>query len=75
LLFMKGRDGARVPPCWDVLKCPRETKDACPAWEFQAGQFCWFINGTVCGGKARASWREKMKACRRCRVFAAALKL
>ncbi len=63
----------RARPCWEIRKCSAETKKNCPAWEFQAGHLCWFINGTSCDGKVRESWRQKMTMCRRCAVFQAML--
>jgi len=56
-------------PCWVIKKCPTETKKQCPAWEFQAGELCWFINGNICCGDACKDWKEKMKFCRSCEVF------
>jgi len=56
-------------PCWARRKCPVEIKQNCPAWEFKAGHLCWFINGTICQGRVRESWRKKMKLCRQCKVF------
>jgi len=41
----------------------------CPAWELKAGQICWFINGTICQGKVQKDWNEKIKICRKCKVF------
>jgi len=41
----------------------------CPAWEFNAGDLCWFINGTKCNGEAHNSWEDKMEECRACKVF------
>jgi hypothetical protein len=55
--------------CWVIRKCPRETKQNCPAWEFNAGNLCWFINGTICQGRVQDSWEKKMKICRQCKVF------
>ena len=55
--------------CWVIRRCPREIKANCPAWEFQVGHLCWFINGTICQGQVQKSWREKMKICGRCKVF------
>ncbi|MCP4626024.1 MAG: transcriptional regulator, partial [bacterium] len=52
--------------CWDMMECPDETRLACPAWEFQCGHICWFINGTICKGVVQHSWREKTKLCRQC---------
>jgi DNA-binding XRE family transcriptional regulator len=60
--------------CWDIRGCPSQIRDACPAWEFNAGHLCWFINGTICEGKAQESWPQKMKVCRKCEVFAGFLK-
>jgi hypothetical protein len=57
-------------PCWTVKKCPTKQKKECPAWEFQAGKLCWFINGTICCGTAHEKWKEKMKLCRSCEVLA-----
>jgi DNA-binding XRE family transcriptional regulator len=59
--------------CWSIKKCPPKQKKKCPAWEFKAGKLCWFINGTICDGKARGNWNEKMKICRSCEVFASLL--
>jgi hypothetical protein len=56
-------------PCWTVKKCTSEQKDLCPAWEFESGDLCWFINGTVCEGGVQQNWNEKMKCCRNCEVF------
>jgi hypothetical protein len=58
-----------VQPCWDTQGCPPERRRGCPAWEFNAGHLCWFINGTICEGRPRVSWGTKMKICQRCTVF------
>jgi hypothetical protein len=55
--------------CWVVKKCPKERKEKCPAWEFQAGKLCWFVNGTICEGEIQHNWREKMRICRSCEVL------
>jgi len=55
--------------CWTIKKCPPKLKKQCPAWEFNAGKLCWFINGTICEGAAQKTWEEKMKICRACDVF------
>jgi DNA-binding XRE family transcriptional regulator len=62
-----------VQPCWDTRSCPPERREHCPAWEFSTGDLCWFINGTICDGTVHDSWKEKMKLCRTCDVFKAAL--
>jgi DNA-binding transcriptional regulator YdaS (Cro superfamily) len=61
-------------PCWIVKNCPDDMKTECPAWEFQAGTLCWFINGTLCCGNDCLSWDEKIKICRTCKAFPPALR-
>jgi putative transcriptional regulator len=56
-------------PCWDRKACPTEKKEMCPAWEFQAGDLCWFISGTICDGNIHKTWKDKMKLCRSCDVM------
>jgi hypothetical protein len=60
-------------PCWTVKKCTPEQRRQCPAWEFSAGDLCWFINGTICEGMIQKDWKEKMKICRACEVFSSIL--
>jgi hypothetical protein len=69
LLTMKRFPDRTKKTCWGIRKCPMETRRNCPAWEFQSGQLCWFINGTICQGTVQESWHEKMKMCRECEVF------
>ena len=59
----------RRKPCWAIKKCSPAQRKQCPAWEFKAGDLCWFINGTVCEGIVQKSWQEKMKICQSCEVF------
>jgi len=71
-LFLLALKGARINknrPCWTIKKCPVETRQNCPAWEFGAGHLCWFINGTICQGKPQKSWRKKMEICKTCEVL------
>ena len=55
--------------CWSIKKCPKEIRKQCPAWEFQTGELCWFITGTVCEGYARKKWEDKIIVCRTCEFF------
>ena len=69
-LISNMKNGRKVrKPCWVIQKCPPEQKKQCPAWEFQAGMLCWFINGTICEGEVHQNWKEKMKICRSCEAF------
>jgi hypothetical protein len=68
LLVMKqGKKAGKS--CWVVRKCSLKKRRSCPTWEFKAGGFCWFINGTLCEGKAQPDWQEKMNICRSCPVM------
>ena len=60
-------------PCWVIKKCLPERKKQCPAWEFESGGLCWFINGTMCEGKVQKDWQKKMRICRSCEVISALL--
>ena len=69
LLAMQNLNKQPSKPCWELLNCDSERKVKCPAWEFHCGHWCWFINGTICQGKAHPDWKEKMDLCRKCKVF------
>ena len=70
LLFLLTRSkGSPSSPCWAVMGCEPERKERCPAWEYQAGDMCWFLSGTLCDNMGAISWDEKMKRCRRCTVL------
>jgi hypothetical protein len=69
LLGLKKSPRRKNKPCWVIRECPREVKQNCPAWEFQVGHLCWFINGTICRGQVQKNWHKKMKMCRQCEVF------
>jgi len=64
----------RPENCWDVRCCPLEKRRQCPAWEFNAGDMCWFINGTICAGEPLPRWQDKMALCRSCIVLEALFK-
>jgi DNA-binding XRE family transcriptional regulator len=70
LLALKKSPLSKTRPCWSVKKCPVTIRRTCPAWEFEAGQVCWLINGTICHGMTQKSWVKKMEMCRKCEVFA-----
>jgi len=56
--------------CWTIKKCPPETRKACPSWEFQSGDMCWFTCGTLCANEVQGKWAQKMLICRSCEVLA-----
>lgn len=72
LLFLvscKRSQDKETPSCWEIRGCPTELRDRCPAQEFGAGYFCWFITGTLCEGTTYKNWEEKIRVCRRCKVY------
>jgi len=72
LYFLLSRISAKgngKSSCWVIKECPEERRQHCPAWEFQAGEICWFINGTICNGTVQKNWREKMKICKSCDIL------
>ena len=73
LVSQMQENNKRGKKCWVAKKCPPDRKTQCPAYEFHAGNLCWFINGTICEGEAQTDWREKMKMCRSCEVFSSSL--
>ena len=52
--------------CWDRKKC--KSKHDCPAWEFNAGKFCWFFGGTNCFEGNKNNIHKIMSNCRNCDV-------
>lgn len=55
--------------CWEIRDCPPDTKEKCPAWEFDSGQFCWFISGTLCENAVHKNWEKKIEFCKKCEVL------
>jgi hypothetical protein len=69
-LLSRKRSGRQLgKPCWVIKKCPPKRRKECPAHEYNAGRFCWLINGTICDCKVQKNWKEKMKICRECIVM------
>lgn len=70
LLSRKRDNDKKLKACWTIKRCPTKRRNQCPAWEFQAGKMCWFINGTICECQSMKNWDEKMVICRNCEVLA-----
>jgi DNA-binding XRE family transcriptional regulator len=72
MLFLFSRKASRRREsrnCWEILNCPKERRKNCPAWEFDSGEFCWFISGTICDGIVYSSWDKKIDVCKQCIVM------
>jgi hypothetical protein len=61
--------------CWQYKKCGREPGGSnikelgvCPAYP-NHGRDCWFVAGTLCGGKAQGTHAEKMGNCQLCDFY------
>jgi hypothetical protein len=77
LYFLVSRQtltGAR-PLCWEMKGCPPSRKAQCPAAEFNSGDLCWLVNGSLCNGADQGSWEGKMAFCRSCPVFTSQITL
>ncbi len=55
--------------CWTIKRCPVEQRRQCPAYEFDSGEVCWFICGTMCNCRKHDTWKEKIAICRQCEAF------
>ncbi len=75
ILALKYRASKKSKPCWLTQNCPVERRRDCPAWQFDAGHLCWFINGTICEGLPQGSWKKKMTLCQECEVYRSILPL
>jgi hypothetical protein len=69
LLSRKVQQQQGITNCWELRNCPEEKKNKCPAGEFDSGQFCWFISGTLWQGTDYKSWEKKMEMCKTCEVM------
>lgn len=61
--------------CWEYKECGREEggKNAeelgvCPAWP-DNGADCWFMAGTLCGGRPEGTYADKLGSCRTCDFY------
>lgn len=76
LLLQMFRTADRKPakPCWEIKKCPTETRQKCLAHQFGCGQFCWLITGNYREGKAQKTSKAKLSKCTSCTVMTSWLK-
>lgn len=74
MLFLLAKKMGLRQKCWKVKSCPPDRRKLCPAFEFNAGELCWFINGTICDCREQNNWQDKITICRQCAVFKQLLK-
>jgi len=69
LLAKKIQANQEMINCWEIRNCPEEKRRQCPAWEFNSGDFCWFICGTICDNTTYGTWEKKMEICKKCEML------
>ena len=69
LLAKKFSMSGQTANCWDICHCPEEKVKKCPAWEFNAGNLCWFIGATMCSDNTSMTWEKKIETCKKCEVM------
>jgi hypothetical protein len=62
--------------CWERLDCGREAGGVnvaelgvCPAYTAGAGEACWLVAGTFCGGTIQGTHAEKETSCMACEHY------
>ena len=71
LINQRGRNTDMVP-CWEKKQCL--DWEHCPAYEFQSGHLCWFLNGTLCECTQQQGNTNKLEICKSCSIFLSLLK-
>jgi DNA-binding transcriptional regulator YiaG len=71
LLLIGQRNGDKLTSirCWEQKNCLPEIRNRCIAYVTRQGHICWFFTGTLCEGKRKASWSDKISACMECSVM------
>jgi len=64
----QGEELGRIA-CWEIVNCPPDLRDTCTAYRSRQGHLCWFLTGTVCGGRRLHNWDDKKARCSVCPVF------
>ena len=75
ILYLLAKKIGLHQKCWEIKKCPADRRRQCPAFEFHAGEVCWFINGTICDCREQHTWKKKIAICRQCEAFEQLLKI
>jgi len=55
-------------PCWEMLHCPEEIRNECPAFKHQ-GMPCWQMEGTYCKLHGDGEKGCNTDICQMCRVY------
>jgi hypothetical protein len=55
--------------CWEYMKCGQEIISFCPAFLQNQGRACWYVAGTMCGGKVQGIYARTIESCRECDFY------
>lgn len=55
--------------CWQFKKCGRDVSMDCPVVVKKAGELCWMVAGTMCGGSPQGTFVEKGGNCKKCDFY------
>ena len=64
-----GRDPGSHRNCWEYYDCPKERQNVCSAFQKNAGRICWQVAGTLCEGKAKGFFANKIGDCMKCEFY------
>lgn len=70
MLFLNHAEKHPVKPCYSVMHCSKDCRDACPASGIGGGKVCWLVTGTTCRGVKTKNWQAKIAHCVKCPVTA-----
>ncbi|GAB6158385.1 hypothetical protein JCM39194_15850 [Desulfotomaculum varum] len=57
--------------CWEIMNCPEDRKNQCPAFTEKRGTECWKVPRTLCRGELQGTMAQKIGACRQCNFYCA----
>ncbi len=69
LLCVSRRHKGKVVPCWQIRKCSKRDRAACPAHQLGEGELCWLVTGDACPLAESASSEDKAERCAKCPVL------
>lgn len=55
--------------CWNYNACGHELDSLCPTVHEKAGNSCWLVEKTLCGGKVHGERTQKTKSCEGCAFY------
>ncbi len=59
----------QIQQCWNIVSCPPERRDSCPAYIWKEGYHCWEIAGTYCNNLAAREGKDWREICEKCDAY------